>query len=124
LLLLLLLLHDILNVLLLLSGCSCCCAYLLALLVGFRGDTWPRHMSTSPVHHLDPLSQQVLQCLIFFVEDVQVMIWVFSCLLSVISLPLGVELRGLKLLSHHHGVCPTCAGSIAGSSLLCHLLLL
>ena len=44
----------------------------------------------SPVHPINPLREQVLQCFIFFVEDVKVMIGVLSCLLSVVGLALRV----------------------------------
>ena len=73
------------------------------------------------VHSIDALSKQVLQCFVFFVEDVKVMIGILSSLLSVVGLSLRVQLRRLQFLRHHHGLSSTICGSIARSSLLCNL---
>jgi hypothetical protein len=119
LLLLLLLLHDVLNVLLLFSRSSGGCSYLLAFLVHFYGTASSSNMA-GPVHSINTLCKQVLQCFIFFVEDVKVMIGVLSCLLSVVGLALWVKLGRLHFLSHHHCLSPAC-GSIAGCPFLCNL---
>lgn len=66
LLLLLLLLNHILQMLLLLGRCGSRCTYLLCLLSELNRASRPRYVA-SPVHPLDTLRQQVLQCLVFFV---------------------------------------------------------
>ena len=119
LLLLLLLLHYVLNVLLLLGRGGSRGTYLLAFLVHLNGAAPPSYMP-SPVHPIDALREQVLQCFIFFVEDVKVMIGVLSCLLTVVGLPLRVELWGLQLLSHHYCLSPARC-PIARGPFLCHL---
>jgi hypothetical protein len=105
------LLHDVLDVLLLLRGGCGSGSYLLALLVHLHRPACPSYVP-SPVHPVYPLRQKVLQCLVFLVKDVQVMIGVLSCLLPVVGFPLRVHLRGLQFLGHHYCLRPA-AGSIA-----------